>query len=132
MKQLIILGLLASFFAWGCDDGNNNPEPYTVNIDIQSPADGAIVNAGEPLDVKVVYSREPGKTIHIVEVHVLDNKDNILAILIDEHAHIESEYVFENTDFVPDTPGSYQIKAWSTDDADRWPNVKEVSFTVVQ
>lgn len=131
MKILLFALVILGLSAFSCEhDHHHDDGPYLVSIDIQSPAEGSVAALGQPLPVKVVFSREEDKTIHNVYIHVFDEFDNLVTTLIEQHVHVDGEYVFESSAFTPSWAGAYKIQVLTRDDAEESPNLKEVSFSV--
>ena len=134
MKKLLFFAVLSVFLALGCgaDDDHNghDGDSYLVNIEIQSPVLGAKVAVGAPMPVKVVFTREDDKTIHIVKIMVVDASNKPVATLFDQHVHLAGEYVYELASYAPAQAGSFKLQALSMNEAGEFPNLREVGFEV--
>jgi hypothetical protein len=133
MKKVLFFAALFGFLALGCgadDDHGHDGDAYFVNIDIQIPAPGAKAAVGAPMPVKVVFTREDDKTIHIVKISVVDASNKPVATLFDQHVHMPGEYVFESASYAPAQAGSFKLQAVSMNEAGEFPNLREAGFEV--
>lgn len=133
MKKLLLFALATSLFFLSCekDEHQHDEEgPYLVTIEIQSPVPGAIVPAGQPLPVKVVFTRPDNKLIHNIAIQVADMNNQVVATIWAFHVHEPGTYTFETDNYVPQEAGSFKLQAVTTDMAGESPNLKEVSFFV--
>lgn len=131
MKILLFACVLLGLSAFSCEhDHHHEDGPYLVAIDIQSPAEGSVAALGQPLSVKVVFSREAEKTIHNIYVYIFDEAGDLDTTLITQHVHVDGEYIFESSGYTPNVAGNFTIQAVTRDEAEESPNLKEANFTV--
>lgn len=132
MKNLIFaLFLIGTFFTLSsCHNHDDDDTVYEVAINIIQPSAGKTVVNGAFTPVEVTFSR-PNAVIHNVLIQVLDANNAIVETLLDKHAHVTGTFNYNETNgFKPTKTGTFKLKAQTTDDNGKQPNVKEVSFTV--
>ena len=133
MKKLILLALATGLLGWSCqgDDPHGHGDgPYFVTIDIQSPEEGATVPVGEPLYVKVVFTRPDEQLIHNIRIDITDMNNNVVKKLFDFHVHEPGIYIYESQNYTPEQAGSFKVQAVTTDMEWESPNLKEAGFVV--
>lgn len=132
MKNLIFaLFLIGTFFTLSsCHNHDDDDTVYEVAINIIQPSAGKTVTNGAFTPVEVNFSR-PNAVIHNVLIQVLDANNAVIETLLDKHAHVTGSFNYNETNgFKPTKTGIFKLKAQTTDDNGKQPNVKEVTFTV--
>ncbi len=112
--------------------GGHSGGDYKVTIDIVSPAENAIMAAGAAMDVEVNYTNDAhGEIIHNVRIDVIDESDEVVAVIYEEHVHTDQPYNYKKADAVaPDKAGTYRLRAMTTDMAMENMNMMMRAFTV--
>lgn len=130
-NTILVLFLWTSLFTVSaCHNHDDDDTVYEVAINIIQPSAGKTVVNGAFTPVEVTFSR-PNAVIHNVLIQVLDANNTIVETLLDKHAHVTGTFNYNETNgFKPTKTGTFKLKAQTTDDNGKQPNVKEVSFTV--
>ncbi|MEL6867520.1 MAG: hypothetical protein AAFP19_24055 [Bacteroidota bacterium] len=123
---------LVFFVSCSDDDSHEHHEegPYEVTINITNPADGAMVMMGEEMTIEVSFTRLEDKTIHNIQVDILDADKNLVQNLEKSHVHSEGEYTYTGK-YTPDAAGSFILSVSTTNDSDEEANTIERAFTVM-
>ncbi len=115
LPLLLILFALA-IFNTSCKEDRSieENESYIVDVEIVSPTNNATMAVEETFDVVVDYARQEN-TIHNIKVEIMDAEGNQVAKLVERHAHVANEFTFKAENVQIDHPGTYTIRAATTD-----------------
>lgn len=120
MKKMLCYSLLLGMLVVSVLSCKDNPEPetYSVDISIISPADNSAVAAGAEVNIHVNFSNMGSDpTIHNVKVELLDDSGASVDVLTDGHVHeMSGYYEYHNMMYtLPTAAGNYTLRASSTD-----------------
>ncbi len=121
MKKNLLLSLVTlmtlSLVLFSCkDDNDNNKDPYDVTVEILNPTSGEILTAGGVSIIRVQYTHaDANEVIHNIKIVINDAEGNLVATVMDHHAHQTGSFTFQDDGFiVPTTPGNYTLVAETT------------------